>query len=155
MNIWIEKIQHVRSNRHFSLSICKNLSRQNIDEKLCLRNNVNSFKAWWLTSFSSHIYIIVISIWNMQFRPAIFIWFVFAQFFKVNKNGDKSKAKSLVFPTRWKNYDFCRLYNERARALQSSITLFLYTLSSWEICLSMRQISLRERVEIAWFTRDI
>ena len=27
--------------------------------------------------------------------------------------------------------------------------------SSWEICLSMRQISLRERVEIAWFTRDI
>ena len=27
--------------------------------------------------------------------------------------------------------------------------------SSWEICLSMRQISLRERVEIAWFTREI
>ena len=27
--------------------------------------------------------------------------------------------------------------------------------SSWEICRSMRQISLRERVEIAWFTRDI
>ena len=28
-------------------------------------------------------------------------------------------------------------------------------LSSWEISLSMRQISLREHVEIAWFTRDI
>ena len=27
--------------------------------------------------------------------------------------------------------------------------------SSWDICLSMRQISLRERVDIAWFTRDI
>ena len=27
--------------------------------------------------------------------------------------------------------------------------------SSWEICLSMHQISLRERVEIALFTRDI
>ena len=27
--------------------------------------------------------------------------------------------------------------------------------NSWEFCLSMRQISLRERVEIAWFTRDI
>ena len=27
--------------------------------------------------------------------------------------------------------------------------------SSWKIFLSMRQISLRERVEIAWFTRDI
>ena len=40
--------------------------------------------------------------------------------------------------------------------------LFLYSvdkcplcLSSWEICLSMRQISLRERVESAWFTRYI
>ena len=27
--------------------------------------------------------------------------------------------------------------------------------SGWEIFLSMRQIGLRERVEIAWFTRDI
>ena len=31
----------------------------------------------------------------------------------------------------------------------------LHHISSWEICLSMRQVSLRERVEIAWFTRDI
>ena len=32
---------------------------------------------------------------------------------------------------------------------------FVVSLSSWAICLSMRQISLRERVEISWFTRDI
>ena len=61
---------------------------------------------------------------NMWFRPAIFIWLVFAQsFFKFHKNGDIQKLKAWSFRL-WKN-DFCRLYNERARALQSSITIFL------------------------------
>ena len=64
---------------------------------------------------------------NMQFRPAIFIWFVFAQsFFKFHKNDDNRKLKAWSF--RLRKNDFCRLYNERARALQSSITFFLYTL---------------------------
>ena len=64
---------------------------------------------------------------NMQFRPAIFIWFVFAQsFFKCHKNGDIQKLKAWSFPL-WKN-DFCRLNNEHARALQSWIIFFLYTL---------------------------
>ena len=66
---------------------------------------------------------------NMWFRPAIFIWLVFAQsFFKFHKNGDIRKLKAWSFRL-WKN-DFCRLYNERARALQNSITIFLYTLYS-------------------------
>ena len=61
---------------------------------------------------------------NMWFRPAISIWFVFAQsFFKFHKNGDIRKLKAWSFLL-LKN-DFCRLYNERARALQSSITIFL------------------------------
>ena len=61
---------------------------------------------------------------NMWFRPAIFIWLVFAQlFFKFHKNGDIRKLKAWSFRL-WKN-DFCKLYNERARALQSSITIFL------------------------------
>ena len=64
---------------------------------------------------------------NMRFRPAIFIWFVFAQsFFKFHKNDDNRKLKAGSF--RLRKNDFCRLYNERARALQSSITFFLYTL---------------------------
>ena len=61
---------------------------------------------------------------NMRFRPAIFIWFVFAQsFFHFPKNDDNRKLKAWSFRL-WKN-DFCRLYNERARALQSAITFFL------------------------------
>ena len=61
---------------------------------------------------------------NMWFRPAIFIWLVFAQsFFKFHKNGDIRKLKAWSFRL-WKN-DFCRLYHERARSLQSSITIFL------------------------------
>ena len=61
---------------------------------------------------------------NMWFRPAIFIWLVFAQsFFKFHKNSDIRKLKPWSFRL-WKN-DFCRLYNERAIALQSSITIFL------------------------------
>ena len=61
---------------------------------------------------------------NMWFWPAIFIWLVFTQsFFKFHKNGDIRKLKAWSFRL-WKN-DFCRLYNERARALQSSITIFL------------------------------
>ena len=68
--------------------------------------------------------------WNMRFRPAIFIWFVFAQFFKGHKNGDKSKAKSLVFPTRWKN-DFCRLYRVyqiKGNRIWSALARSLYNL---------------------------
>ena len=61
---------------------------------------------------------------NMWFWPAIFIWLVFAQsFFKFHKNGDIRKLKAWSFRL-WKN-DFRRLYNERARALQSSITIFV------------------------------
>ena len=64
---------------------------------------------------------------NVRFRPAIFIWFVFAQsFFKFHKNDDNRKLKAWSF--RLRKNDFCRLCNERARALQSSITFFLYTL---------------------------
>ena len=37
----------------------------------------------------------------------------------------------------------------------AGILFIVQILSSWEIFLSMRQISLRERVEIAWFMRDI
>ena len=60
---------------------------------------------------------------NMWFRPAIFIWLVFAQsFFKFHKHGDIRKLKAWSFRL-WKN-DFCRLYNELARALQCSITIF-------------------------------
>ena len=52
----------------------------------------------------------------MRFRPAIFIWFVFAQsFFKCHKNGNTRKLKAWSFRL-WKS-DSCRLYNERARAL--------------------------------------
>ena len=66
---------------------------------------------------------------NMWFCPAIFIWLVFAQsFFKFHKNGDIRKLKAWSFRL-WKN-DFCRLNNERARALQSSITIFWDTLYS-------------------------
>ena len=61
---------------------------------------------------------------NMRFRPAIFIWFVFAQsFFKFHKNDDNWKLKAWSF--RLRKNDFCTLYNERARALQSVITFFL------------------------------
>ena len=61
--------------------------------------------------------------WNMRFRPAIFISFVFAQsFFKFHKNGDIRKLQAYSFRL-WK-IDFSRLYNERAKALQSSITFF-------------------------------
>ena len=64
---------------------------------------------------------------NMQFRPVILIWFVFAQsFFKFHKNGDIQKLKAWSFGL-WKN-DFCRLYNEHARALQIWINFFLYTM---------------------------
>ena len=59
----------------------------------------------------------------MRFRPAIFIRFVFAQsFFKFHKNDDNRKLKAWSF--RLQKNDFCRLYNERTRALQSLITFF-------------------------------
>ena len=60
----------------------------------------------------------------MRFRPAIFIFFAFAQsFFKFHKNDDNRKLKAWSF--RLRKNDFCKLYNERAKALQSSITFFL------------------------------
>ena len=76
---------------------------------------------------------------NMRFRSAIFFWFVFAQsFFKFHKNGDIRKLKAWSFRL-WKN-DFRRLYNERARALQSSITFFfihpVYTYTYTYLCIS-------------------
>ena len=46
----------------------------------------------------------------------------FATFFKFHKNDDNRKLKAWSF--RLRKNDFCRLYNERARALQSSITFF-------------------------------
>ena len=61
----------------------------------------------------------------MRFRPAIFIAFVFAQsFFKFCKNDDNRKLKAWSF--RLEKNDFCRLYNERARAMQSLITFFIH-----------------------------
>ena len=61
---------------------------------------------------------------NMWFWLAISIWLVFAQsFFKFHKNGDIRKLTAWSF--RLLKNDFCRLYNERARVLQSSITIFL------------------------------
>ena len=91
---------------------------------------------------------------NMWFRPAIFIWLVFAQsFFKFHKNGDIRKLKAWSFQL-WKN-DFCALYNKRARPLQSSITIFLihpvyYRRISvcdlkwliWDINVNLKKISL-------------
>ena len=57
---------------------------------------------------------------NMQFRPAIFILFVFVHLFlKFHENDNIQKLKALSFPLR-KNY-LCRLDIGRARALQSSI----------------------------------
>ena len=47
------------------------------------------------------------------------------------------------------------MYNTPTVNRETNYKIYMLTISSWEICLSMRQISLRERVEIAWFTRDI
>ena len=60
----------------------------------------------------------------MRFRRAIFIAFVFAEFFFkfYNKSGNQ-KLKARSFQLR-KNY-FCMLNIERRIAHQSSITLFL------------------------------
>ena len=63
----------------------------------------------------------------MRFRPAIFIAFVFAQFFfKFYNNSGNQKLKAWSFQLR-KNY-ICLLNIERPIAHQSSITFFLYTL---------------------------
>ena len=79
---------------------------------------------------------------NMWFWPAIFIWLVFAQsFFKFHKNGDIRKLKAWSFRL-WKN-DFCRLYNEHARALQSSITIFWDTLYSYYVTRKRKQNIMR------------
>ena len=59
----------------------------------------------------------------MRFRPAIFIAFVFAQFFfKFYNNGGNQKLKACSFQLR-KNY-FCLLHIECPIARQSSITIF-------------------------------
>ena len=60
----------------------------------------------------------------MRFRPAIFIAFVFAQFFfKLYNNGGNQKLKAWSFQLR-KNY-FCTLNIERPRTHQNSITISL------------------------------
>ena len=60
----------------------------------------------------------------MRFRPAIFIAFVFAQFFfKFYNNDGNQKLKACSFQLR-KNY-FCMLHIECPIARQSSITIFL------------------------------
>ena len=73
---------------------------------------------------------------NMRFRPAIFIWFVFAQsFFKFHKSRN----------------DFCTLYNERAKALQSSIA-FSYTLCIAKIYLfSFVETPRKFIICLAWY----
>ena len=59
----------------------------------------------------------------MRFRPAIFIAFVFAEFFfEFYSNGGNQKLKAWSFQLR-KNY-FCMLNIERPIAHQSSITFF-------------------------------
>ena len=81
----------------------------------------------------------------MRFRQAIFIWFVFAQFvFRSHKNVDNRKLKAWFFRL-WKN-DFCRLYKERARALQSWITFFVhpvyfYMFACWPYTMSTQLYS--------------
>ena len=52
-------------------------------------------------------------------------------FLQISQKWWHSKAKSLVFLTVVINNDFCRLYNEHARALQSWITFFLNALYIW------------------------
>ena len=60
----------------------------------------------------------------MRFRPAIFIAFVFAQFFfKFYNNGGNQKLKACSFQLR-KNY-FCMLHIECPIARQGLITIFL------------------------------
>ena len=60
----------------------------------------------------------------MRFRPAIFIAFVFAQFFfKLYNNGGNQKLKAWSFQLS-KNY-FCTLNIERPRTHQNSITISL------------------------------
>ena len=69
---------------------------------------------------------------NVRLRPGIFICFVFAQsFFKFYKNDDNRKLNAWSF--RLRKNDFCRLYNERARARQISTTFFLYILYDFNI----------------------
>ena len=59
----------------------------------------------------------------MRFRRAIFIAFVFAEFFfKLYNNGGNQKLKAWSFQLR-KDY-FCMLDIERSIAHQSSITFF-------------------------------
>ena len=81
----------------------------------------------------------------MRFRPAIFIAFVFAQFFfKFYNNGGNQKLKACSFELR-KNY-FCMLHIECPIASQSSITIFLihpvYSNNTNEHFSSYKQISM-------------
>ena len=65
--------------------------------------------------------------WKYAISTSYFHLIRIAQsFFKFHKNDDNRKLKAWSF--RLRKNDFCRLYNERARALQSSTTFFLYTL---------------------------
>ena len=65
---------------------------------------------------------------NMRFRPAIFIWFLFAQFFfKLYQNGGIQKLNACCFQL-LKNY-FHTINIECARPLQSSITCFIHPVS--------------------------
>ena len=85
----------------------------------------------------------------MRFRPAIFIAFVFAQFFfKFYNNGGNQKLKASSFQLR-KNY-FCMLNIKCPIAHQSSITFFLIHPVYWETT-----TTLSNEVEKQLSTRNI
>ena len=92
-----------------------------------LISHVNCF-SWhvsdWLNFLFLFAALIMLTGENMQFRPAISIWFVFVHLFlKFNENDNIQKLKASSFRL-WKKY-FCGLNIWHVRALQSSIT-FLY-----------------------------
>ena len=70
-------------------------------------------------------------------------------FFKFHKNDDNRKLKA--WSVRLRKNDFCRLYNERARALQSSITFFLIhpvqrREKAFDMCAEVMQIQAKRLV---------
>ena len=79
-----------------------------------------------MTIFSLGYWNLLIPCHNNAHRWKYLLYsFVFAQsFFKFHKSRNIRKLQAWSFPL-WKN-DFCTLYNESAKALQSSIT-FSYT----------------------------
>ena len=89
----------------------------------------------------------------MRFQPAIFIWFVFAQFFiKFNKSCSIQKLQDWSFKL-WKNY-FCRSNIERARRSQSSITFSLiHPVYIFTYSCSARRVSFQIKFKLIQFEK--